>query len=147
MNVEVGKKNCWQLIWKKKKQKALFNKLCNCATGKNTTVTLERNPVNGVNLKEPLETALTFIDTEKLTKDTLWMCSLWKSFQLPLILLSTWANSNWWKKYKNVISLEKSLIHILSLNNIRSFTLERNPINAMNMKEPAGRAHTFIEIR
>ena len=37
---------------------------------KNTTVTLERNPVNGVNLKEPLKTALTFIPNEKLTKDT-----------------------------------------------------------------------------
>lgn len=51
------------------------------------------------------------------------------------------------KKNKNVISLEKSLIHTLSSDNVRSFTLERNPINAMNMEEPSGRAHNFIETR
>lgn len=38
-------------------------------------------------------------------------------------------------------------MHTLSLDNIRHFALERNPINAMNMEEPSARAHTYVDTR
>lgn len=56
----------------KEKKTESFDKLCNCANGKKYNCHTGEKPCkNGVNLKEPLKTALTFIPTEKVTKDTL----------------------------------------------------------------------------
>lgn len=56
----------------KEKKTESFDKLCNCANGKKYNCHTGEKPCkNGVNLKQPLKTALTFIPTEKVTKDTL----------------------------------------------------------------------------
>lgn len=45
------------------------------------------------------------------------------------------------------MSVAQPVMHTLSLDNIRDFTVERNPINAMNTEERWASAHPYRDTR
>lgn len=49
------------------------------------------------------------------------------------------------RKHKNVLSVEKPLMHVLCLGNVRPFTLERSPRNAVHTRASSPRAYACAD--